>query len=307
MKAFCDVHTHNFLSKCSHDNQSTPAGYVDRAAELGLRLLGFANHCWDERVEGASSWYHDQSLAFQMQIKNNIPKDTKGVRVLVGIETEYCGMSDTLGITAEGAKENQLDFVLIPHTHVHMRNFVMPYAAEEVKKRAELAEFLRTQSPIPMEEETIEKLVDAYPRRKLITDIPPYGEFVSDFMVQSFESLMNNEEFNKLIKVVPVSVAHPFQPVGDGDLRDFMLKRIPDETFTRLFRMAAEKGVGLEINGNCNEPEMLRVLKLAREAGCRFTLGSDTHSIEVMSRIFATDPTIEALGLTEDDFMDFCR
>ena len=96
MKAFCDVHTHNFLSKCSHDNQSTPAGYVDRAAELGLRLLGFANHCWDERVEGASSWYHDQSLAFQMQIKNNIPKDTKGVRVLVGIETEYCGMSDTL-------------------------------------------------------------------------------------------------------------------------------------------------------------------------------------------------------------------
>lgn len=307
MKAFCDVHTHNFLSNCSHDNQSTPASYVDRAAELGLRVLGFANHCWDERVEGASAWYHDQSLAFQMQIKNNIPDDTKGVRVLVGIETEYCGMSDTLGITAEGAKEHQLDFVLIPHTHVHMRNFVMPFAAEEEEKRAQLTEFLRTQAPFPMEEETIRKMVDSYPRRKLITDFPPYVEYVSDFMVQSFESLMNNEEFNKLIKVVPVSIAHPFQPVGDGDLRHLMLKRIPDETFIRLFRMTAEKGVGLEINSSCYEPEMLRILKLAREAGCRFTLGSDTHSIESMAGIFRTEPTIEALGLTEDDFMDFCR
>ena len=307
MKAFCDVHTHNFLSRCSHDNQATPASYIERAAELGLRVLGFANHCWDERVEGASAWYHDQSLAFQMQIRNNIPEDTKGVRVLVGIESEYYAMSDTLGITAEGAKENKLDFVLIPHSHVHMRNYVMPFAPEEAEKRAQLTAFLREQAPFPMDDETIENLVDSYPRRKMITDFPTYVEYVSDFMAKSFEDLMNNKEFNKLIQVVPVSIAHPFQPCGDSDLRCFMLERIPDETFLRLFGMAAEKGVGLEINTSCSDPELLRITRLGRQAGCRFTLGSDAHSIESLDSIQKTEETIEALGLTEDDFMDFCK
>ena len=69
MKAFHDVHAHNYLSACSHDNLATAEAYVNKAAELGLKVLGFANHTWDETVPGASPWYHDQSIAFQMQIK----------------------------------------------------------------------------------------------------------------------------------------------------------------------------------------------------------------------------------------------
>lgn len=306
MKAFADVHVHNFLSNCGKDNTSTAANYVKRYAELGIKTLGFANHVWDDRVPGASKWYSKQTLDFSMQIKPMIPRDTMGVRVLVGAETEYCGMSDTLGMSPEGAKE--LDFLLIPHTHVHMRDFVMPHvpeyhaAAEKLTKKImemgipeakarEMALVLKHRDMEPFFEE---------PR----TD---YVQYVSDFMVKSFEGLMKNDTLQILCKQLPVSVAHPFQPVGDRDLRDEMLQRISDETFVRLFGMAAQLGVGLEINGACNEPLMLHVLSVAKEQGCKFTLGSDTHSIEGAAGIFKTEPTMEALGITQDDLMDFIK
>ena len=56
-----------------------------------------------------------------MKIKDEIPQDTLGVKILIGCETEYCG-DGKVGITKEVAK--QLDFVLIPISHLHMEGFV---------------------------------------------------------------------------------------------------------------------------------------------------------------------------------------
>ena len=120
MRPFHDVHVHNYLSSCSGDNQSTVESYIEVAKSLDMKLIGFANHTWDETIElpASSSFYKRQSMAFQMQIKSQIPERVEGLKILVGAETEYCGMYDVLGMGKDAAL--QLDFLLIPHSHVHM-------------------------------------------------------------------------------------------------------------------------------------------------------------------------------------------
>ncbi len=307
MKAYYDVHLHNYLSNCSRDRAATAENEVYKAAELGLKTIGFANHIWDARVEGASSWYHKQTLAFSMQIKNQIPTDTKGVKVLIGAETEYCGMTQTLGMSAKGAKE--LDFLLIPHSHVHMVNFVMEDPAPYAEARKSLKEQLLQ---IPgMTQEQADGWVDPLREPALRPFVKePYEEwpaYLADFLVKSFDSLMDHPELKEILKIVPVSIAHPFQPVGYGQYTEAMLALIEDATFERLFKKAVALGVGLEINGECNAPQMLRMLKIAKNCGCKFTLGSDAHSPNSMKGIFNTEPTTDALGLTEEDLMDFMK
>ena len=127
MKILHDVHIHNFLSTCSNDNRATVESYIEIERRQGIRLMGFANHTWDETVPlpvADYDFYRRQSLSFQQQIRPQIPADTGELKVLVGAETEYCGMFDCLGMSPEGAR--RLDFLLIPHSHTHMTDFVMP-------------------------------------------------------------------------------------------------------------------------------------------------------------------------------------
>ena len=118
-----DVHVHTNLSSCCHDPDFEPPAAVALAAELGLRTIGFANHCWDAAVGGASDWYAPQTIDHVLRAREQLPADTQGVRVLVGCETEYCG-GGKFGISPAGAE--RLDFVLIPHSHFHMAGFTVP-------------------------------------------------------------------------------------------------------------------------------------------------------------------------------------
>ena len=118
-----DVHVHTVLSACCSDKTATAANILARAAESGIKTIGFADHLWDSAVPGASDWYAPQNLAHVLSIRETIPADTHGVRVLVGCETEYCG-GGKVGISREAAA--QLDFVLVPFTHTHMKGFVVP-------------------------------------------------------------------------------------------------------------------------------------------------------------------------------------
>ncbi|NMA95947.1 MAG: PHP domain-containing protein [Clostridiales bacterium] len=118
-----DIHIHTHLSSCSSDPEATPENYIRLAKELGIEVLGFSDHFWDSNVEGASDWYRPQNFEHIMQIKDMMPEDTLGVKVLIGCETEYCG-DGKLGITREVAEK--LDFVLVPTSHVHMKGFTVP-------------------------------------------------------------------------------------------------------------------------------------------------------------------------------------
>ena len=122
-----DVHVHTCLSSCSHDPSMTAAAVVAKAAELGLRTVGIADHMWDAAVDGASDWYRPQDAEHVLQTRRLLPAETLGVRVLVGCETEYCG-GGKFGIAPATAE--RFDFVLIPHSHFHMRGFTVPAELE---------------------------------------------------------------------------------------------------------------------------------------------------------------------------------
>ena len=129
--------------------------------------------------------------------------------------------------------------------------------------------------------------------------------YLARFLTDSFESLLEHPELHKILKLIPVAIAHPFQPVAYTKYTEEILAGIEDSVFRRLFGKAAEMGVGMEINPCCNAPQMLRMLKLAKDCGCLFTLGSDAHSPSTMEDIFKTEPVTEILGITEKDLMPF--
>lgn len=313
MKAYHDVHIHNFLSTCSGDNQATVENYIKVVKELGIRLMGFANHTWDETVplpydgNWAYDFYKRQGTTFQAQLRSQIPERVEGLKILFGAETEYCGMYDVLGMGKEAALK--LDFVLIPHTHVHMRNFVMPAQEDVTRAQKRFAQVLMERVP-ELSEAVAKKLSLRVPDDALepfmSEERVDYVGFVSDFMVQSFRSLMNNETLKTYSDLVPVSVAHPFQPVAQHSRME-MLQRISDETYGELFSMAAARGIGLEINCDTDNPEDFRLFGIAKECGCRFTFGSDAHSRDTLARVFKAEPCANAIGLTEDDLMEFVR
>ena len=309
MRAYHDVHTHNFLSSCCSDNRATVEAFVAAAKKRDLKLLGFSNHTWDESVPFpvSNSFYKRQSMAFEMQIKKQVEPVMDGIKILVGAETEYCGMYDVLGMGKEAAL--QLDYVLIPHSHVHMRNFVMPATADVTAARSNLAEVLAGVEGITPERAI--SLANGLPEGELAPFMGEptvdYVKFVSDFMVESFRGLMNNETLKTYSDLVPISIAHPFQPVGSFDLRPQMLDLIADNTYGELFEMAAARGIGLEINGAVEAPECYRMFGIAKECGCKFTVGSDAHTPEHIGKIFNNDKLTDALGITEEHLMDFVR
>jgi HisJ family histidinol phosphate phosphatase len=123
MIATHDIHVHTHLSSCCKDEESTPQNLIKAASEKGYKLLGFADHMWNNPAYEPSNWYRPQNLEHLLKIKQEIPADTMGVKVLVGCETEYCG-NGVIGISSEVA--GMLDFVLVPMSHLHMRGFVLP-------------------------------------------------------------------------------------------------------------------------------------------------------------------------------------
>ena len=94
-----------------------------------------------------------------------------------------------------------------------------------------------------------------------------------------------------------------------------VLKLVSNEDYYDLFSRSAKIGVGIELNHGdfiSQSPELyaesVRAFRIAKEAGCKFYLGSDAHApagftgyIETLERI------ISDLDLTEDDKLDIVR
>ena len=138
----------------------------------------------------------------------------------------------------------------------------------------------------------------------------------ADFMYRSFISLMNNAEFKKLAVTVPTSVAHTFLPCGfSKEMCKTLVEAVSDEKYLECFDLARKLGVGIEVNtGAFKMPEndfaddaMIRVMKLAKKAGCRFTFGTDSHSLAGLDKIRMGDRISELCGIEENDLMDFVR
>ncbi len=117
-----DIHVHTHLSSCA-SREAFIGDYIKAARELGFTAIGFADHAWDETVAGASPWYSSQGYKRLQARRDEISSiDTQGVKILLGAEGEFAQL--ILGLGDEGRK--YVDYVLIPHSHTHMKGFVLP-------------------------------------------------------------------------------------------------------------------------------------------------------------------------------------
>ncbi len=131
-----DLHVHTHLSDCA-DKTAFFHRYIPLAEEMGQTVLGFADHSWAEGVMGASPWYQKQPYsrltAQKQELQAYLEQNPTSVTVLQGAEGEYANF--LLGLDEEAA--SCADYIIIPHDHVHMKDFVIPaerYSEEGVAK-----------------------------------------------------------------------------------------------------------------------------------------------------------------------------
>lgn len=126
------------------------------------------------------------------------------------------------------------------------------------------------------------------------------------FMLDAWRNVLNCD----VTKYV-TAMAHPFQPVCCPYGWEPMIEYITDDEYKYAFDMAAEKNVAVEINlaglrwkseENIKASPLMRMFRIAKDCGCRFTFGSDSHNQgghEGYNR--AGEYVSELLGLCEDD------
>jgi len=106
------------------------------------------------------------------------------------------------------------------------------------------------------------------------------------------------------------TIVHPLLPFGYFEQYDAAIASLSDAELIDAFGVAATNGVAIEITPaflpspegpkwSVETPQ--RVLSLARAAGCRFTFGSDAHTLDGLSRLEAVIVLVEGAGILEGD------
>ena len=258
-----DLHIHTYLSACCADKaRQTPSNILRQTAGMGLETIGFADQVWVNPELAPSRWYRPQDAGQIEKLRNDLAATETPLRVLVGCEAETIAPG-RFGITSAFAES--VDYVLLACSHFHMTNFV-------------------------------EQPISRTPRA------------VAEHLLRFFRSAVQSG----LADIIP----HPFYPCGFLDLYDAAIAAIPDAEFLEAFGLAAECGVAVEIttaffppSQGCfpGRPEFslntpMRALQLAKQAGCRFSLGSDAHRPDEMNSLPRLKCFLDSLSLTPKDF-----
>ncbi len=315
MKIVHDVHTHNVFSHCCGDHGATTEAYIAKERELGNRVFGLSNHIWDERVKGCSGWYRQQTVSLAEEAKAALKKERDGIRCLFGAESEFFGCHDIVGMSVEGAKH--FDFMLIPHSHLHMRNEVMADYPEIREAREMIAAKILESCPF-LEEDTVKRMTASLNEAHLMKYVPEMktniGEYIVGSAIQNFHALVENEAFIKICGTVPTSIAHPFNLCGVPDpMKNVYLRLIDDADLVDCFTKAKKVGAYVEINtgavlecgADLATNELMRVFAIAKDVGCQFTFGTDSHSVVGLEAIKTGNAICDYLGFTRKDIAPY--
>lgn len=150
---------------------------------------------------------------------------------------------------------------------------------------------------------------DHFHMRGFMEDLPPCeAEKIAPYMMRFFRAGATCGLADILV--------HPLIPLGPFlNILPQIMENVSESELDESLRMAAENNVALELNGAClHKLESLgyydcylHTMRTAKKAGCKFTFGSDSHSLnsfyvhDIISR-FADD-----LALTEDDLHDLMK
>ena len=266
-------------------------------------------------MPGASPGYQVQTPEHVLKIRDMIPEDTKGVKILIGMESEYYGMHDQLGISAEGARA--FDFVNVPFSHTHMRGKVIPFEQAYLDGIAEIERRMRNTFP-EVSDRQIEKWMSLNRHADILAVLgyqpKPDLEHAKTWLVKNFLGLMNNAEFIKLCQTVPTFVAHPFSAGGytGAEVRQ-IISEISDETFVRMFTLMAQRGAGYDArvnNFDTDHPDtcqFVRIARIARDCGVLFSFSTDAHSLSAFSKVTKSADVYDAIGLCKENLHPLIR
>ena len=128
-----DLHIPSGLPLCSNHPEQTAENILKYAAEMGFHKICLTDHFWDSAVDGASEWYRAQDLE---HISKALPLPTaEGITFDFGCETDLDRLM-TLGISKETM--DQLAFIIVPTSHLHMSGFTIDSDVTSVEARAKL-------------------------------------------------------------------------------------------------------------------------------------------------------------------------
>lgn len=315
MKIVHDVHTHNVFSHCCTDRNASTAAYIAKEQEIGNRVFGLSNHIWDERVKGSSYWYRNQTILLSEEAKDELKKTRDGIRCLFGAESEFYGCKGLLGMSAEGA--SHFDYMLVPHSHLHMRNEVMADYPEIAEARTMVEAMLRQNCPT-LTDDTVKAMMNGLKEQHLMKYVPELktniGEYTVRGAVENFYELVDNREFIKICGMLPTSIAHPFHLCGvSHQLQNEYLRLLDDTTLADCFTKARKIGAYVEINTGAvleygldlTANELMRVFAIAKRVGCKFTFGTDSHTIQGLEAIKLGNEVCDYLGLTVEDIAPY--
>lgn len=268
-----DLHNHSGLSLCSADPKFSAQHILDHAVEAGYKMIALTNHTWDALIPGATPYYQQQGLD---HIKKALPLPShEGIKFLFGCETEYCG-GDKLAL--HPSHYDDYDIIIVPTNHFSGQIGLV--CAEELDT---------TNDWMYLQIERLEEL--------LKIDLP--YERVGIAHLQWFEADKEH---------IPSILAH-------------------EKRYYNVFKEYANRGAGIELNASTfkytdpNEKEayealnprkkysqcvsydkMLWLFSIAKDAGCKFYVGSDSHTSERLDWPKKYLPRIiKDLGLTEND------
>ena len=245
-----DLHVHTALSACAA-RDACIAEYCADARESGLPVIGFADQPWYAPQD------YERLLARRAEAERE-----NGLKVLLGAEAEMA--AGVVAFTPESAA--LLDYIICPHSHTHMKGFVLPADAEAPEKHADF-------------------LVKSF----YALCVHPLARYILGIAHPMYPIGKNADEADEIYAhISDDALFFICQAAAKADLalelNTSTLAPIPTERLASL--------------------GYARFFRAAKSAGCHFFLGSDRHSSKhpVHDTLARAPELAEALGLHEDDF-----
>ena len=272
MKITHDFHLHTYLSLCAPDKTGTVKNYVDEAKRQGIKKLGLADHFWGSKP-GDPKYYEKVNM------------NPESYYLIQNFEHISKKRSEMENEKANGVKlyfgcEAEYD----PFCHG-------PAVSLELAEQFDFITVTNSHTHMMMPKSCY------FPYQKHI-----------EFMITAYEDIINSNVSRYI-----TSIAHPFEAVACPYGYDLLMNMISDDEFKRLFDKTAQKGIAIEINtaNMIKKPDWkleisqkTRMLRLAKECGCKFIFGSDAHILSEFEAYSDVNRIAEFLDICENDIAD---
>lgn len=256
-----DYHIHSKVSLCSNDEGQTNERILQYAKDSGLSEIILTDHFWDEKsIAPTTDFYIKQDLA---HIKQALPlPQAEGVRFLFGAEVEL-DKNCTVPMTKETYDE--LAFVIIPTTHLHMRGLTI------------------TEADYDAEDDTRSRLWVSRMDALLSQDLPFHKIGIAHLACPLFDK-RSREHYLRALDNIPTE-----------DMERIFAKAAE-------LGVGIELNAGDLSFRDSEENTVLRMFRIAKAQGCKFYCGSDAHHPNALERARSIyERALPRLDLSEND------